>query len=257
MHEYFGKVIDVHCHFSHKEIPERTNYGVPVKDGKLVNEDIEILQNEHAKMGVSKTATSSFCSLYYPNEIESENEYLAQIRRNNNGILQWVVVDPRQEGNFIQAEKMIAEKGVLGIKIHSPMHKYDIHDYADKIFRWANEVKTTVLMHPDDKTFCASLADKYPNMNLIIAHLGDLEYIDVIANSKHGNIYADTSGLASYKNNIIEYAVSKIGSKKILFGTDTYSCAFQLGRIYFADISSKDKENILYKNATELFKGKL
>jgi len=63
----------------------------------------------------------------------------------------------------------------------------------------------------------------------------------------------DTSGMASLKNMLIEYAVSQIGSERILFGTDTYSAASQRGRIEFALISDQDKENILVKNATRLF----
>ena len=71
--------------------------------------------------------------------------------------------------------------------------------------------------------------------------------------SKYGNVYVDTSGMASLQNMIIEYAVSQIGSERILFGTDTYSAASQRGRIEFAMISSRDKENILFRNAKELF----
>jgi predicted TIM-barrel fold metal-dependent hydrolase len=44
-----------------------------------------------------------------------------------------------------------------------------------------------------------------------------------------------------------------MGSEKILFGTDTYSFAFQFGRIALSDIPLKDKENILWKNAIRLF----
>ena len=62
-------------------------------------------------------------------------------------------------------------------------------------------------------------------------------------------IYTDTSGGASNLNNVVEYAVEKVGSEKIFFGTDNYSCAFQVGRIQYANISEKDKENIFYNNA--------
>jgi predicted TIM-barrel fold metal-dependent hydrolase len=47
--------------------------------------------------------------------------------------------------------------------------------------------------------------------------------------------------------------VERVGSEKILFGTDTYSCGFQFGRLKYARISEEDKENIFYKNAVRLF----
>ena len=59
--------------------------------------------------------------------------------------------------------------------------------------------------------------------------------------------------MASFKNNVIEHTVQQVGSEKILFGTDSYSCAFQRGRIDYADILERDKENILHKNALRLF----
>ena len=59
--------------------------------------------------------------------------------------------------------------------------------------------------------------------------------------------------MASLKNMLIEYAVSQIGSERILFGTDTYSAASQRGRIEFSMITDSDKENILLNNAKELF----
>jgi predicted TIM-barrel fold metal-dependent hydrolase len=48
---------------------------------------------------------------------------------------------------------------------------------------------------------------------------------------------------------VIEYTVERAGAEKIFFGTDTYSAGFQRGRIEYARISDKDKENILYNNA--------
>ena len=86
-----------------------------------------------------------------------------------------------------------------------------------------------------------------------MAHLGGEAHISAVKKAVYGNVYVDTSGMASLKNLIIEYAVSQIGSERILFGTDTYSAASQRGRIEFSMISDRDKENILSGNAKKLF----
>ena len=52
---------------------------------------------------------------------------------------------------------------------------------------------------------------------------------------------------------MIEYAVERCGLEYIMFGTDTYAAGFQRGRIEYAMISDKDKENILRHNAERLF----
>lgn len=108
-------------------------------------------------------------------------------------------------------------------------------------------------MHPQHIPEMPRFADKYPGMKLIIAHLGSLEHIEAVASAKNGNIYVDTSGGNSAMNNIIEYAVGRIGSEKILFGTDTYACAYSYPRIALADLTMEDKENILWRNAMRLF----
>ena len=149
---------------------------------------------------------------------------------------------------------MLNSKKCLGIKIHPYCHGYPIAQHADEIFSFADELGQTVVMHPDDMYDTLRFADKYPNMRLIVAHLGTNEdYVKIMQDAKHQNIYTDTSGMASFKNNVIEHTVQKVGSKKILFGTDSYSCAFQRGRIDYANILDTDKENILYNNALRLF----
>ena len=108
-------------------------------------------------------------------------------------------------------------------------------------------------LEPDHSGSIQAIADKYPDMKLIIAHLGSEEHVEAIKSAKHGNIYTDTSGYKSSSNNVVEYAVEQVGSEKIFFGTDTYACGFQMGRIKYARISEKDKENIFYNNAKKNF----
>ena len=90
-------------------------------------------------------------------------------------------------------------------------------------------------------------------MKLIIAHLGSMEHIEAAASTKYGNIYVDTSADGCCMNSIVEYAVSRLGSEKILFGTDTYACSYSYPRIALADLPIEDKENILWKNAVQMF----
>ncbi|MBQ8657849.1 MAG: amidohydrolase family protein [Clostridia bacterium] len=242
------EIIDIHCHFDHGAV------GESAKRNELHKADLAFLKKERERLGIKKTFMSSFSSVCSTERIYEENEYLFEKMQKATWLYQWVVLDPREKRLFSQVESLLKKDKIVGIKIHPELHKYEILDYADEIFAFANEHKTTVLMHPPATIVkTAAVADKYPDMNLIIAHLGVMEHIDAIANAKHGNVYTDTSGQASYKNNILEYAVEKVGSEKIFFGTDTYSCAFQVGRILLAGISKKDKENILRNNAIKFF----
>lgn len=248
-----NEAIDIHCHF---------NYGAKhdSENRDILNPcDLEFLKQERMRLNVRKTAMCSFASVLSAENVIEENTCLAELAASQNWLLQWVVIDPRQKSTFSQARELLKNKNTLGIKIHahSACHNYPFIEYAEEVFAFANEMKTVVLMHPDEDPDAmykeALLTDKYPDMKLILAHLGSMEHIEAVAAAKLGHVYTDTSGCASVQNNLIEYAVKKVGAKKILFGTDAYSCAFQMGRIVFADITEQEKKLILCDNAKRLF----
>ena len=239
------QAIDLHCHY---------NSGGPhdVKFNPLHKSDLDYLLAEHRAANIQKTAMSTYEAVLSPENIILENEKLSTITDERDEIYQWIVVDPRNDESLHQASKLLKKPKTLGLKIHCT-HGYDILEYGDKLFSFAEKEKTTVLMHPTKISEMPALADKYPGMRLIIAHLASLDHVEAVLAAKHGNIYLDTSGGDSNRNSIIEYAVSRIGSEKIYFGTDTYASGFQYGRIFFSAISDEDKKNILYKNALRDF----
>jgi uncharacterized protein len=98
-------------------------------------------------------------------------------------------------------------------------------------------------------------------MKLILAHIGcgwDNDYthqVRGIQQSRHGNVFADTSSARSITPNLIEWAVQQIGASQILFGTDTplYVTAMQRVRIDRADLTDPEKKQILHENAEKVF----
>ena len=226
-------------------------------ENELHKRNFDFLMTEYENAGIFAGGFSYYAALLGTDEIAHSNELLFEQAQKDDRVYQWLVLDPRQEALFRQIKGKISNVKVLGIKIQSKSHQYDILEYADRIFSFANELGCFVLMHPDKTLAMVDFADKYPHMNLIIAHLCSTEHVEAIKNAKHGNIFTDTSGMDSRFNNIIEYAVERVGSEKIFFGTDTYSCGFQRGRIEYARIHDKDKENILHNNAKEHFSIKL
>ncbi len=242
--EFEHNPIDIHSHFNHGSLFDYPDNDIHIRG-------LEFMESVYEKAGISQVGVCTFPSAFHAECIVEENSYLHKLIDEKEWVYQWVVVDPRQKETYAQAEKMLSHSKVLGIKIHPPCHKYIIEDYADELFSFANNHKAIVLMHPQH--IWPTMVDNYPDMKLIIAHLGATVHVDAIASARHGNVYADTSGGASANNNIVEYAVNRAGSEKILFGTDTYSFAFQFGRIALSDLSLQEKENILWKNAIRLF----
>lgn len=249
MPEFSHSPIDIHSHFNHGS-------KFDFEEDAIHARSYEFVRQAYRSANVTQVGISTFGSFKENGKgIPEENEFLHKFIDEEDWVYQWVVVDPRQKETYKQAEKMLSHPKALGIKIHPDSHGYNILDHADELFAFANEQKTFMLMHPQKIPHMAEFANKYPDMNLIIAHLGSKDHVDAIADAVHGNIYTDTSGIMSARNSGVEYAVQRVGSEKVLFGTDTYSFVFQFGRIALSNLPMEDKENILWKNALRLFPG--
>ncbi|MBQ3134690.1 MAG: amidohydrolase [Oscillospiraceae bacterium] len=245
--------IDSHTHINHGHPEDASAEQTPVYSAK-----VDWLYRVNDGAGIGKMLCSTFASVRTTEYIVPENEYLFDLTAREDRLYQWVVMDPRIPETFAQAERMLPGGKCVGIKLHPLYHKYDLPRYADKLFSFAAARRAVVLIHPEQQPdYIVPIADRYPDVTFIVAHLGDEHYVDAVANARHGNVWTDTSGIASSKNALLEYAVGRIGSQRILFGTDTYAAGFQRGRVEYALIEEVDKRNILRDNALRLFGDKL
>ena len=244
--------VDIHSHLDHGAAGDFQAIVSPVKVN-VHTMTAEKLRPKYDAAGIGSVCFSTYDAVTFCDRIAEENEFLHRYVQQTPWAYQWVVVNPSQPETFRQAETMLACPKTVGIKLHPQRHGYDILEHGDKLFSFAHELGAVVQMHPAQVPKMPAFADKYPNMQLIIAHIGNEEYIDAIAAAKHKNIWVDTSGSASTLNCIIERAVERVGSDRILFGTDTYFASLQLARIAWAGISDTDKKNILRDNAERLF----
>jgi predicted TIM-barrel fold metal-dependent hydrolase len=160
---------------------------------------------------------------------------------------------------------MLQLETCVGIKIHPEEHIYPITEHGPAIFEFAARHKAVVLSHSSEQNSLAAdlvpFADEFPEVRLILAHIGcgwDGDYthqVRGVQQSRHGNVFADTSSARSITPKLIEWAVREIGAERVLFGTDTplYHSGMQRTRIDQADLSDHDKRLILRDNALRLF----
>ena len=92
------------------------------------------------------------------------------------GLLQWVVVDPLKPETYRQAEEMLRLPKCAGIKVHPEEHGYPIAEHGRAIFEFAAKHRAAVLGHSSEQNSLAAdyvkFANDYPEVRLIIAHLG-------------------------------------------------------------------------------------
>lgn len=158
---------------------------------------------------------------------------------------------------------------VIGLKLHPTWQNYHLIEHLDEILKIAKDNNWAIITHSGvnepyvDIEKSISIADKYPEVPVIFAHLGNgfssykdvLTQIECLSKTNNQNTLIDTSSLAIHLNGLLEESINKIGSHRILFGTDIplHFPQTMLARIIEAKISTEDKEKILYYNAISFF----
>lgn len=255
--------IDVHAHYG-----RNLREGVPDYINDFMTGDAAEVARRAAAVNIQWTIVSPLQALFprFHGDALAGNISAARDVAATDGLLQYVVIDPRRPETYDQADEMLRTPRCVGIKIHPEEHGYPIVDFGGPIFEFAAERRAVVLSHTSEQLSLASdlipFANQHPEMKLILAHIGHgwdgdpTHQVRAIQASRHGNVYADTSSARSITPNLIEWAVREIGAERVLFGTDTplYHTSMQRIRIDHAEVSDREKRMILRENAVRLFR---
>jgi predicted TIM-barrel fold metal-dependent hydrolase len=163
-----------------------------------------------------------------------------------------------------ELERRRASGGFVGIKIHPDVHKTRADDerYAPA-WEFAGEHSLPVLSHAgagsahNAPCHFDRPAEEHPNVAIILAHsVSSRESMDAAVDlaRKRENVYLDICG-SPLLVGVLEEAVARIGSQRILFGTDLPFIDPRpgLGRLAFARISDDQKRDLLGGNAARIF----
>jgi hypothetical protein len=252
--------IDVHGHYG------KYDCGTKALVNELMSADAQEVASRARRAKIRWTAVSPLMALLPRGRGDAVRGNLeaASVVARTDGLLQYVVIDPRVEETFQQAETMLGAPRCVGIKIHPEEHLYHINEFGQAIFEFAAVHQAVVLSHSSERMSLAedlvAWANRFPEVKLILAHIGcgwDNDYthqVRGIEQSRHGNVFADTSSARSITPNLIEWAVAQVGADRVLFGTDAplYCTAMQRLRIDQADLTDAQKRQILYENAERL-----
>jgi hypothetical protein len=99
----------------------------------------------------------------------------------------------------------------------------------------------------------AELAARYPEMRMIMAHMGYRWRPGVDAIRECPNILTDCCG-GDPEMGQTEYAVQMLGADRVLYGSDAAErdVLLQISKVTSADITSEDREKVLHLNAERL-----
>ena len=258
------KAIDIHAHYGNPDcFPQK---GVEKECLRL---SLEALKQAYDRQNIVAACLSPMEGIFPADEnmLLTANSLTLQLSQELDWFYQWVVVDPLIPSSYKQAEEMLKSRKCVGVKIHPDAHGYPIEKYGEEIFAFCAQYNAVLETHSGElmslPEHFVPLADKYPQVTVIAAHLGcgfdgSVEHqVNAVRTARHGNLYTDVSSARSILPNLLEWGAGQITAGKILFGTDTpiHHVAMMKQRVECADLEPEEIEAILYRNANQILNG--
>lgn len=174
----------------------------------------------------------------------------------------WCYLNPRHANVMEVLRRGMEEQGMSGVKLWCATYCDD--PLVNPIAEYCIEHDIPVLIHALDKSVqqipyestgvhVRALAKRYPQLRIIMAHMGGNEYTGVRAVADCPNVMMDICGVLC-RADTITYAIERVGVGRLLYGTDQIGEApywMHIGRVNALDIPAEDKERIFWKNAVE------
>jgi predicted TIM-barrel fold metal-dependent hydrolase len=149
----------------------------------------------------------------------------------------------------------VKNQGFKGVKVHPRNEAFAINseELAFPIAELASKLKVPILIHtgePDtygfaQPTLVGDLADSFPDLTLIIGHMGKRLYEDAICVARwFENIILETS-FRSHRD--IARAVKRVGADRVVYGSDMPFGVpeIEMMKVRLSDITTEEKGLVL------------
>ena len=200
-------VIDAHCH---------AGMGEAMSAPWTTRADPEITLRHMEEAGIDRTVIFPINNTHF----EKPNREIARICERYPGkFIGFAKHDPQTEAGRIPAmlREEVRSLGLKGLKLH----RLPTRDMLDA----CAELAIPILYHPEKVANFHMIAQEYPRIPLIMAHMGNFasrdwnEHLEAIAVAKrYPNVYLETSSVVFFK--FLEMAAKELGADKLIFGSD-------------------------------------
>ncbi len=201
-----------------------------------------------------------------PTQQEKINRWA--IRHNRGNLICFGTVHPDHHDKENELERLSAA-GIKGIKLHPDYQgHYMFDEQMEEIYAKCEELGLMVILHMGYDPYSvkerhampcdlAKMAEKYPSLKFIGAHMGGMNNWESVIYYLKGadNVWLDTAFCNEFMSDeMFLRLVEAFGEDKILFGSDLpWSTSLKEQElIKRAKISDSAKEKIFYKNAVKL-----
>lgn len=210
--------------------------------------------------------TPPYSSIGKDRTYDSANTFLANAMEKAPGrILGFIRVNPHLlEHALEKIEAGVRDQGFFGVKLHPRNEAFAINseELAFPIAELSGKLGVPILIHtgePDtygfaQPTLVGGLADAFPDVNLIVGHMGKRLYEDAILVAKwFENIILETSFRGPRE---ITRAVNIVGADRVVYGSDMPFGIpeIEMMKIRLCDISDEEKALILGENMARILR---
>lgn len=212
------------------------------------------------RLGIQAGCVSSMYAIG-PDVPAGNEEIAAAVKRYPGRLYGMLCVNPHYPEEIgEQIERHMRSGCFRQFKLHPFLHGAESdHRGYEPVYEYADAHRMSILIHTwgvHDVRLFASVARKYPNAIFMMGHTGGepsaiLEATELALGQD--NIVLDITSSWNYTG-AIEYMVRKVGSERVLFGSDAVfnSQSAALGRVLYAKLPDKDKENIVGLNIARI-----
>ena len=172
-------------------------------------------------------------------------------------------INPANRNCTAELKRCIEEFGMSGVKLWVATLCDDerVNPIAEAAIKYGIPIlihcfKKTVgqLEHESTGRNVENLGKRYPELNIIMAHLGSNVYDTIKCIKEYDNIYADFSGSVMRRDDL-DYTIKHIGVRRVLFGSDLPGCFEDcVGQVEGAAVTGEERKMIYYRNACKLFR---
>ncbi|QTH40568.1 amidohydrolase family protein [Cohnella sp. LGH] len=222
---------------------------------------------EGDRLGVRLFIGSSLLDMnHYPTkeEVDRANDDMVNVARRHLGrVLGYCYINPRHGQAALDDFRLrIEDEGMIGIKLWVAALCNDpvVFPFVEQ----AIDYRAPILIHTWRKTVgqlpyestavhIADLARRYPEAQIIMAHLGGQAESAINAVAGCPNVYVDTSG-TPIGGGEVALAVRRLGAERVIFGSDLpYAClASNIGKVLGAGLSERDYALVTDENMAKL-----
>jgi predicted TIM-barrel fold metal-dependent hydrolase len=263
-------IIDCHVHVNQYELTQ---------DVPLLEDRLEMLQTEMTGNNIDYAIILS--SYKVNSERPSTEQIIDGIKKYDNlGVAAGFTIDNHTDEDLRNYRRLIKDGKIKALKIYSGYeHYYPYDERYQKVYDTCIEFGIPVMFHTGDTysekgklRFSRPLnldevAVDNPELKIVMCHLGNpwiQDAQEVIYKNK--NVYADVSGLVigSFDHFFEEMMKDKVAElinyagepRYLLYGTDwpISSMDSYLNFVAKLTIKKEFRDNLMYKNAKELFK---